>query len=100
MDGDSILQVVGEKLQQSRPEDEFDIVGKNVAQKLKKLDPNTRIFAEKIINDALFEAQLGTLNRNAYLFIPQPYFSAFSIESSIEYDRTISQTILRAISYQ
>ncbi|XP_071054690.1 uncharacterized protein [Onthophagus taurus] len=71
VDTDSILQVVGEKLQNSRAEDEFDIVGRNVAEKLRKLDPNMRIIAEKLINDTLFEGQLGTLNRYAHIIIPQ-----------------------------
>lgn len=50
-------------------EDEFDIVGKNVATKLRQLPVTQRIFAERLINEVLFEAQLGTLNRECKLVI-------------------------------
>lgn len=40
-------------------------IGKVWSQKLKELQPRQRLFAEKAINDILFEAQLGTLNKNS-----------------------------------
>ena len=46
-----------------RPETEEDILAKGWAMKLKKLAPDQRRFAEKIINDTLFEAEMGTLTR-------------------------------------
>lgn len=49
---------------------DFDIA-KVWASKLKTLDSKQRIFAEKAINDILFEAQLGTLNRNSVQINPQ-----------------------------
>ncbi|KAJ3654791.1 hypothetical protein Zmor_013954 [Zophobas morio] len=48
-------------------EDEFDLLGRLYANKLRKLERAQRIYAEKIINDALFEAQLGSLNRHCRL---------------------------------
>lgn len=41
------------------------------ASKLQTLDSNQKLFAEKAINDILFEAQLGTLNRNSVHINPQ-----------------------------
>lgn len=46
-------------------------IAKGWASKLKTLDSNQKIFAEKAINDVLFEAQLGTLNRNSVQINPQ-----------------------------
>ncbi|XP_067014601.2 uncharacterized protein [Anabrus simplex] len=40
-------------------------VAKVWAQKLKELEPRQKLFAEKAINDILFEAQLSNLNRNS-----------------------------------
>ncbi|KAL4152806.1 hypothetical protein QTP88_000639 [Uroleucon formosanum] len=54
---DEVLTLVGEKLKFSNSEDAHDITGKNIAGKLRTLEPMMRIYAEKIIYDALFEAQ-------------------------------------------
>jgi len=70
---DDMLTLVGEKLKFTSPEDTHDVTGKNIAGKLRTLDPMMRIYAEKIIYDALLEAQLGTLNRYARIEIsPMP----------------------------
>jgi len=45
----------------------FEITGKNVASKLRILTKEQRIIAEKLINDVLYEAQLGILTRNSRL---------------------------------
>lgn len=47
------------------PRDEFQTIANAWANKLKKLDNGQRKFAEKFINDILFEADMGTLHRNA-----------------------------------
>lgn len=45
--------------------DEFDAIGKNVAAKLRNMRIDQRIIAEKLLNDILFEAQLGNLQRDS-----------------------------------
>lgn len=53
-------------------EDEFDLLGKLYANKLRKLNLVQKIYAEKIINDTLFEAELCNLNRKCYLKVVDP----------------------------
>nr|CAI5867244.1 unnamed protein product [Callosobruchus analis] len=58
----AVLQSVNEHFK--RPpvkEDRFDIFGKNVAMILRELPKQQRLLAEKIINDTLFQAEMGTL---------------------------------------
>ncbi|CAH2096532.1 unnamed protein product [Euphydryas editha] len=42
-------------------EDRFDAFGKNIAMKLRDLPKQQRLIAEKIINDTLFQAEMGLL---------------------------------------
>ena len=62
---DKVLELVGERLVSTRQEDEHDIFGRNIAAKLRKLLQTQRIYAEKIINDALYEAELNNLGRGS-----------------------------------
>ncbi|XP_014281294.1 ran GTPase-activating protein 1 isoform X2 [Halyomorpha halys] len=48
-------------------EDTYDIVGKLVANKLREMNNTSSILAERLINQVLFEAQLGNLNSNSIL---------------------------------
>lgn len=53
--------------------DRFDIAGENIACKLRSLANNQRIFAEKLINDVLFEAECVNLDRNSRIVVsPSP----------------------------
>lgn len=57
-----VLQSVKEHFK--RPilkDDRFDVFGKNVAMKLRDLQREQRLIAEKIINDTLFQAEMGRL---------------------------------------
>lgn len=49
--------------------DRFDLAAKTWAAKLRELDSNQRIHAEKLINDVLYEAELGNLNRHCKIWI-------------------------------
>lgn len=42
-------------------EDRYDLMGKTIAMKMRGLEVNQRLIAEKMINDILFEAEMGTL---------------------------------------
>lgn len=56
--------IVNDVLMFKRPairEDRYDIFGKSVSIKMRELSKNQRIIAEKIINDTLFEGELGNL---------------------------------------
>lgn len=50
-------------------EDEFDAIGRNVAVKLRNMRIDQRIVAEKLLNDVLFEGQLGTLHRDSNIHV-------------------------------
>lgn len=62
---EQIFVAIGQRLAEAKKEDHLDVYGKNVAHKLRLLDNDQRIFAQKLINDALFEAEFGTLSRNS-----------------------------------
>lgn len=43
-------------------EDRYDLFGKTVAMRFRDMENRQRLFAEKMINDILFDAEMGTLN--------------------------------------
>ena len=65
---DNILSIVSERLKSTKQEDQFDVYGKNVATKLRILPNEQRIWAEKLINDVLMEAEFGNLNRGMQIY--------------------------------
>ena len=48
-----------------QPQQDIPTIAKAWGEKIQTLDPKQRIFAEKAINDILFEASIGTLHRNS-----------------------------------
>lgn len=68
---DELLESVRDYFKRPRPlitEDRCDIFGKNVAMKLRALDAKQMFVAEKLINDLLFEAEMGHLTpEHAYI---------------------------------
>ena len=64
---------MNDRLQDLGKEDMFEKTGKNVASKLRILAKEQRIMAEKLINDVLYEAQLGRLTRNSRLIVNEPH---------------------------
>lgn len=66
---DNILSVIGERLQSSRVEDEFDIVVMNLGNKLRRLSREQQLFAERLMIEVLCEGELGNLNRHSKIII-------------------------------
>ncbi|CAH1974396.1 unnamed protein product [Acanthoscelides obtectus] len=60
---DRILDIVGTGL--NKPADEFDLMGKSIAIKLRRLLREIRLYSEKLINDILFQAELGKVNEHS-----------------------------------
>ncbi|XP_023241025.1 uncharacterized protein LOC111639383 [Centruroides sculpturatus] len=54
-------------------DDRFDIFGKNVAMKLRGLPKQQMLIAEKLINETLFQAEMGNLNCSHKLMYEQPH---------------------------
>ena len=63
---DAVLDIVAHKLQApvENPK-EFDNFGKHVAEQLRQVSKPQAIFLTKIINDAIFGAQCGTLTQHS-----------------------------------
>ncbi|XP_066902071.1 uncharacterized protein [Halyomorpha halys] len=84
------MGVGGEKTKPTLPPDEFTQFGIYVANKLRKIHSSQIKFAEKLIGEVLFEAEMGTLNRNWKLIEdigqftqigPGPYFASYATSS-------------------
>jgi len=69
----ALLSLVNDRLQDLGKQDMFVITGRNVASKLRILNMEQRIIAEKLINDVLYEAQLGSLTRKSRLIVNAPH---------------------------
>jgi len=65
-----VLLTVRDYLKRPSPveqrEDRYDLLGKTIAMKLRTLEKRQRLLTEKIINDTLFEAEMGNLNNQSY----------------------------------
>lgn len=58
--------MLGERLRNNtgNNDDVFNIFGKHVAAKLRTLPKQTKLYTEKLINDLLFEAEMGNVDKN------------------------------------
>lgn len=51
--------------------DEFDIIGQNFAYKLRGLSKEVKVMSEKFMNDILFEAEIGNINKYTKMSLQQ-----------------------------
>lgn len=59
---DEVLGLVAQNLKASAKYSSF---GQYVAEELRSISPEQAIFCQKVINDAIFEAKLGNLNKSS-----------------------------------
>lgn len=71
---DNVLEIVAQKLQApaEKPQD-FDNFGKHVAEQMRKMPKEQAVYLSKIISDAIFEAQCGTLTRKSHIASPPDF---------------------------
>lgn len=62
-------------------EDRYDHFGKTVAMRVRSLEKRQRLIAEKMINDILFEAEMGSLTMPLRHFIDNQPWSSYSNSS-------------------
>lgn len=58
---EGVLSLVKDRLESPRHDDQFDAIGRNVAAKLRNLPKRTRIIAEKLVGEVLFQAEMDIL---------------------------------------
>lgn len=59
---DIVLAMIQERLR-ANDNDDSAVFAKNVGRKLKALPRETRLYTEKLINDLLFEAEMGNVSK-------------------------------------
>ena len=77
-----------------KPETEEDVLAKSWAYKLKRLSGDQKRFAEKIINDALFEAEMGNLTEGGVRPQTPQHWSTSPTLSNLSSEKVRSQTTL------
>lgn len=83
---DEVLNLVATKLQSS--EGKFSAYGKHVAQELESLPNEMAMFCRRVINEAIFEAQMGTLNRTSRVVTDPHYPQSTSTPHEYMYAET------------
>ncbi|XP_050676766.1 uncharacterized protein LOC126973481 isoform X2 [Leptidea sinapis] len=110
-----VLESVRDHFKRPRPivtEDRCDIIGKNVAMKSRALDAKQIIVAEKLINDLLFEAEIGNLTpEHAYInmrdilkqnqrsYVPAQQYRQHAYQSSPNSNRAYTPVIHPAFHF-
>ena len=69
---DHILDTVARKLDEKKPDSANDHFGSYVARTIHAMDKHTATLTRKLINDVLFEAEMGNLNSSSRVIATTP----------------------------
>lgn len=89
---DNMLALVREHLiSSSKQEDEWDIAGRNVGAKLRRLSEEQRLYAERLIHEVLFQGQIGNLSIHSKIVTqPQSELGVTTREEEIDSKEFVS----------
>ncbi|KAK4301026.1 hypothetical protein Pmani_026809 [Petrolisthes manimaculis] len=66
---DALLSVITESIQSTRHEDEWDLLGRTVACKLRRMHDDQRVIAERLVNEVMYHGILKNLSANSTIGI-------------------------------
>ncbi|KAK3880890.1 hypothetical protein Pcinc_014650 [Petrolisthes cinctipes] len=66
---DALLSVITERIQSTRHEDEWDLLGRTVACKLRRMHDDQRVIAERLVNEVMYHGLLKNLSANSTIGI-------------------------------
>lgn len=66
---DALLSVITERIQSTRHEDEWDLFGRTVACKLRRMHDDQRVIAERLVNEVMYHGLLKSLSADSTIGI-------------------------------
>ncbi|KAL1516305.1 hypothetical protein ABEB36_000224 [Hypothenemus hampei] len=98
-----VLTLVGKRIEslnsQNQANDPFDVFGTHVANKLRSINKAQNMFAQKLINDVLFDAEMEALNRN-FKVIDVGVYGSHCNSTRVSYERSSNIPLNRYTYHQ
>lgn len=89
---EQLVTVIGERIQNTPLEDQYDHFGKSLAAKMRNITNTQRIYAEKLVNDVMFAAELGHLSSASVFNANHNIVMSTTVEPSMSTPNPEAQT--------